>query len=97
LQFSRGGIDASGLAKLTGIVYEGGVPEFLINNELKDSTVRVKLNEKFQIGSFIGKIVEVIDRNVILETTGTQSRPGLRWILSLGEFLKDATAVPEEF
>ena len=93
LQFSRGGVDASDYARLTGIVYIGGEPEFWINNQLENRTDRVQLNEQFRIGSFIGKIVEVIGQDVILETTGTSSRPGLRWSLSQGELLKDAIAV----
>ena len=93
LQFSRGGVDASDFARLTGIVSIGGEPEFWIDNQLENRSVRVKLNEEFRIGSFFGKIVEVIDRDVILETTGTPSRPSLRWLLSQGEFLKDALAV----
>jgi len=97
LQFSRGGVDASDRAKLTGIVFVGGEPEFWINSQLENRTIRVKLNEQFRIGSFIGKFVEVIDQDVILETTGTSSRPGLRWSLSQGELLKDAVVVGYPF
>jgi hypothetical protein len=97
LQFSRGGADASDFARLTGIVYVGGEPEFWIKNQLDDTTLRFKLNEQFRIGSFFGKIVEVIDRDVILETTGTSSRPAMRWILSQGETLTNATAAPGEY
>ena len=97
LQFSRGGVDASDFAKLTGIVYLGGEPEFWINNQLENTVVRVKLNEQFRIGSFIGRIVEVIDDDVVLETEGTMSRPAMRWFLAKGELLKNAMAVPGEY
>ena len=97
LQFSRGGVDASDFAKLTGIVYLGGEPEFWIYNQLGNEVVRVKLNEQFRIGSFIGRIVEVIDDDVVLETDGTMSRPAMRWLLGKGELLKNAMAVPGEY
>ena len=97
MQFSRGGVDASDFAKLTGIVYVNGEPEFWIKNQLEDEIVRVKLNEQFRVGSFIGKIIEVVDDDVILETSGTLSRPAMRWFLGKGELLKDAMAVPYEF
>jgi len=97
LQFARSGIDASDYVRLTGIVIVGGQPEFWFTNHLNDQTLRFKLNEQFRVGSFIGKIVEVHDRDVILETYGTYSRQGMRWILSQGETLSNATAVPEEF
>ena len=97
LQFARSGIDASDYVRLTGIVIDRGQPEFWFTNHLNDRTLRFKLNEQFRVGSFIGKIVEVLDRDVILETDGTFSRPGMRWILSQGETLADATAVPDEF
>ena len=93
LQFSRGGVDASDFARLTGIVTVGGEPDFWINNQLENRTIRVKLDEKFRVGSFIGKIVEVIGQDVILETEGTSSRPAMRWLLSEGEFLNEALAV----
>ncbi len=96
LQFSRGGVDASDYARLTGIVYVGGEPEFWFRNHLDDNTVRVKLNEPFRIGSFIGKIVEVINEDVVLETSGTLSRPPMRWFLGQGELLKEAMAAPPE-
>ena len=96
LQFARSGIDASGYVRLTGIVIIGGKPEFWFTDRLNDQTLRFKLDEEFRVGSFIGKIVEVFDRDVVLETTGTFSRPGMRWILSQGEDLAKATAVPEE-
>jgi len=94
LQFSRGGVDASDFARLTGIITEGGEPEFWFNNQLENRTVRVKLNEQFRIGSFIGKIVEIVGDDIILETTGTSSRGSMRWFLGPGELLKDAIAVP---
>jgi len=97
LQFSRGGVDASDFAKLTGIVYLDGEPEFWINNQLENTVVHVKLNEQFRIGSFIGRIVEVIDDDVVLETSGTMSRPAMRWFLGKGELLKNAMAVPSEY
>jgi len=93
LQFSRGGVDASDFARLTGIILFDGEPVFWISNQLENRTVRVKLNEQFRIGSFFGKIVEVIGQDVVLETDGTTSRPAMRWLLSQGEFLKDALAV----
>ena len=97
LQFARNGIDASDYVRLTGIVIVGGQPTFWLTNHLNEQTLRYELNEQFRVGSFIGKIVEVLDRDVILETEGTLSRPGMRWILSQGETLAEATAVPEEF
>jgi len=98
LQFARSGIDASDYVRLTGIVIVGGMPQFWFTNHLNEQTLRFELNEQFRVGSFIGKIIEVLDRgDVILETDGTYSRPGMRWMLSQGETLADATAVPEEF
>ena len=97
MQFTRGGADASDFAKLTGIIYVGGEPEFWINSQLENTVVRVKLNEQFRIGSFIGRIVEIIDGDVILETGNSLNRNPMRWVLGTGELLKDALAVPDEY
>ncbi|MDR1493907.1 MAG: hypothetical protein LBT05_14490 [Planctomycetaceae bacterium] len=97
LQFQRGGVDASDFTRLTSINYIDNVPEIWLTNQLEDNRlIRIKLNQEIRIGSFFGRAVEIFGEDVIFETVGTNARPSLRWIVTLGESLKDAMAIPAE-
>ncbi|MDR1382523.1 MAG: hypothetical protein LBJ67_01550 [Planctomycetaceae bacterium] len=97
LQFQRGVVDASDFTRLTAINSINGVPEIWLTNQLEDNRlIKIKLNQEIRIGSFFGKAIEIFGEDVVFETTGTNARPAVRWIVSLGESLQNAMAVPGE-
>ncbi|MDR1959676.1 MAG: hypothetical protein LBQ54_11650 [Planctomycetaceae bacterium] len=96
LQFSRGGVDDSDFARVTAINRTNGVPEVWISLLTNGSKRVVKTGESFRIGSFFATLVEIDEPDVIFETRGLAGHPPLRWVVSAGEYLKDAAAVPPE-
>ncbi|MCL2348017.1 MAG: hypothetical protein FWC50_07105 [Planctomycetaceae bacterium] len=96
MQFVRGGVDASDFTRLTAINYIGNEPEIWLSNQTNDTTIRAKVGDQIRVGSFIGKIVEVLEQDVVFETPGSSSRVSMRWLVTLGESLNQATALPPE-
>jgi len=90
LRTARGGIDRADYAVLTMIVKEDNQREAWFSVRTDDTTVKVKLGDPIHIGSFSGKIVEILDQDIVLE------RRGERWLLTTGESLNEAFALPPE-
>jgi len=88
LQTARGGIDRADYAVLTWIRKADEEVVFTIRTE--ESSIVVKLGDSIHIGSFSGKVVEILDHDVVLE------RGGERWLLTTGESLGEAFALPPE-
>jgi hypothetical protein len=90
LQTARGGIDQADFTFLTAI--------FEINNQKKvwfsvrtdDSRIEAKLGDLIRSGSFSGRLVEILDYDIVLD------RNGERWLLTAGESLNQAFALPPE-
>ena len=89
LQTARGGIDRADFTVLTGII-PGDPTEVWFSVKTDDSVIRAKLGDPIRSGSFSGKIVEIFDQDIILEHNGS------RWLLEVGESLRDAFALPPE-
>lgn len=90
LQTAKGGIDQADYTFLTGIVGLGNQTEVWFSVRTNDTTVKKKLGDQIQFGSFSGKIVEIFARDIVLDREGT------RWLLSSGESLNQAFALPPE-
>jgi hypothetical protein len=79
---------------LTGINTVAGVPEawFTFRNQLDTDRAVVKLRcgQDLVIGSFQAKVLAIYEHDVVLEADGE------RWLLSVGEKLGDALALPPE-
>ena len=94
LQTAKGGIDRADYTVLSSVLHGSDPKEawsevwFYVQTD--ESTVKKRLGETFQFGSFSGKVVEILDEDVVLE------RNGERWLLGLGEKLNKAFALPPE-
>ena len=91
LQTAKGGIDRADYTFLTGIIQNGDITEAWFSVRTDDSVIKVKPGDPIQSGSFTGTIVEILDNtDIVLD------RDGSRWLLTTGESLKDAFALPPE-
>jgi hypothetical protein len=88
---SSGTSDPTDHAFLTAIQHVDGRPEVWFTLRTEDKVVKLKPGESFQVGQFAGKVIEVEGDDVVLETDGQ------RWLLSLGESLAEAFALPPEY
>jgi hypothetical protein len=88
LQAAKGGIDKADYAYVTAINQIGQVREVWITVRTDDSVVKVKQGDVVRIGSFNSKVAEITDNDVILENQSG------RWLLTAGECLNQAVAVP---
>jgi len=90
LQTAKGGLDQADYTFLTGIVVLSDRTEVWFSVRTNDSTVKKRLGDPIQFGSFSGKIVEILGDDIVLE------REGQRWLLASGESLNQAFALPPE-
>jgi len=87
-----GAIDPTDSTYLTSINIVNGVPEAWFTVRTTDEVMKLKPGEVFQIGSLVGRIAEIYGQDVIIE-----SDDGERWLLTLGDKITDAHALPPEF
>ncbi len=83
--------DPTDHAYLTFINSVNGEPELWFTLRATDETLKLRQGDRFQIGTFRGSIAEIEGSDVILQSDGE------RWLLTLGEKLTDAFALPPEF
>jgi len=92
LQTAKGGVDRADYTFLTGIIEKTGDPtEAWFSVRTDDSRIVAKLGDSIESGSFSGKIVEILEQDIVLER-----RDGSRWLLASGESLNEAFALPPE-
>lgn len=85
------GFDEADHAYLTAVTFSGGHAEAWITLRSEDRVLKLKIGQSFNIGPFSGTVVSVEDSDVVFEADGE------RWLLSLGENLSEAFALPPEF
>ena len=91
LQTAQGGVDRADYTRLTAIIQSGDQIEVWFSVLTDDSVIKAKRGDLIQSGSFSGKFVEVYDqKDIVID------RDGSRWLLSTGEYLKEAFALPPE-
>jgi len=90
LQTAKGGIDKADYTFLTGILLLDDQEEVWFSVRTDDSLIKLKLGDMIVSGSFSGKIVEILEQDIVLDRSGT------RWLLTTGERLTDAFALPPE-
>ena len=90
LQAVRGGVDKADHAFLTGINHFDGEPEAWFSIRSDDSVIRAKLGEQISVGSIRATIKEILDEDIVFD------RDGNLWLLTLGECLNQAFALPKE-
>jgi len=90
LQTAKGGIDRAEYTFLTAILAIGNQTEVWFSVRTDDSLIKAQLGDSIQSGSFSGKMVEILDQDIVFE------RNGERWLLTIGESLNEAFALPPE-
>jgi len=83
--------DPIDFAYLTAIQYVNGRPEVWLTLRTEDKVVKIKPGGSFQVGQLAGRVIEVEGDEVVIEADGQ------RWLLSLGESLAEAFALPPEY
>jgi len=86
-----GNPDATDYAFLTTVVYVDGQPEAWFTLRANDEVLRLREGQTLQIGQFSGTVAEIADSDVIIESEGE------RWLLTIGDNLAQAYALPPEF
>jgi hypothetical protein len=89
---STGTSDPTDHAFVTAIQYVNGRPEVWLTLRTEDKVVKLKPGESFQVGQFAGKVIEIEGDDVVLEEAD-----GQRWLVSFGESLAQAFALPGEY
>ncbi len=90
--FGMGGApDPIDSAYLTSINQIDGQPEVWFTLRATNELVKLRIGQQFQLGSLSLEIAEVLGPDVILLVEGE------RWLLSLGDRLTDAFALPPEY
>lgn len=85
------GIDHSDPMKqtfVTAITFSDGIPEVWITEEQNGKTIRVGVDSEFRTVALHGRIVEVHDQEVVIETSGDRLR------CLIGRSFAEATAIP---
>ena len=94
LQAAKGGLDRADFTFLTGLTRTYSQNEHWVQVDFTvrtdDSRMAAKLGDTIRSGSFAGKIVEIHEQDIVLD------REGSRWLLTLGESLNQAFALPPE-
>lgn len=86
-----GGFDPTDHTYLTSITQVNGQPEVWFTNRATDEVVKLRAGARLELGPLAFRLAEVLDTDVIIETDGE------RWLLSLGDKITDAHALPPGF
>lgn len=87
-----GSPDPTDYTYLTAVSSVDGEPQVWFTLRAAGEVLKLRKGENFEIGQFSGTIAAVEGSDVIIE-----SDDGERWLLTLGESLTDAYALPPEF
>jgi len=91
--FGNGGaspFDAADYTFLTAIVDSDGQPEAWLTVRTTAQVMKLHVGESFEVGQFRGTVVDIAELDVVLDSDDE------RWLLTLGENLTQATALPPE-
>lgn len=86
-----GGLDPTDQTVLTTVTYVDDEPEVWFSLRGTDELLKLKKGDRLESGQFSGIISEIDDTDVIIKSDGE------RWLLSIGENLTQATALPPEY
>ncbi len=79
------------LTELTAVLKVDGVPEAWFMNRIDDRLIKLRVGDRLQAGWFDG-VVEAIEGDEVILDEG-----GGRWLLTRGDRLADAAALPPEY
>jgi len=83
-----GGFDPTGLTYLTSITQVDGQPVIWFTNRATDEVMRLRAGDHLELGPLTFRLAEVHATDVIIEIDGE------RWLLSPGDKIIDAQALP---
>ncbi|MBL9124701.1 MAG: hypothetical protein JNG90_13780 [Planctomycetaceae bacterium] len=86
-----GDYDAADFAQLTAITDVDGAPQAWFKLQTSGETLRLSEGQSFEIGQFRGTVAEIRPPDLIVASDDQ------RWLLTLGENLSQATALPADF
>jgi hypothetical protein len=93
--FSVGGtgvVDPTDYTYLTSISIVNGEPQVWFTARATDEVMKLRQGDVFEVGTLVCSIAEVYGSDVIIT-----SEDGERWLLTLGDRITDAHALPPEF
>lgn len=85
------GVDPADFAFLTAVIDVGGIPQAWMTVRTSGEIMKLKLGQSFEIGQFRGTVSDINSPDIIIDSEEE------RWLLSLGEKLSQATALPPGF
>lgn len=86
-----GQIDPADLTFLTAILDVDGRPEAWFTVRTDGTVLKLHEGQAFEVGDFRGVVAQIADLDLVVESDDE------RWLMSLGENLSQATALPPEF
>lgn len=86
-----GGLDPISQTYLSGVTATDGQLEAWFSLRAADKTLKLKAGQQLDVGPFNGTVISIDESDVVLESDGE------RWLLSVGENLDQASALPPEF
>ena len=92
--FGEGGasrFDAADHAYLTAVLDVDGQPHAWFTVRTTSEVLKLAVGETVEVGQFRGTVSEIIGRDVVLASDDE------RWLITLGESLSQATALPPEY
>lgn len=92
--FGEGGaalLDASDFAYLTAILNVDGQPEAWLTLRTTGELLKLHAGDSFEVGQFRGIVAEIDQQDLVIQSEDE------RWLVSLGENLGQAAALPPEY
>ena len=86
-----GGLDPTDQTFLSAVTDVDGKPQAWFTLRETDELLKLVPGAVLTVGQFRGVVAEIEDQDVILESDGR------RWLLTIGECLTDAYALPPEY
>jgi len=86
-----GSPDVTEHTQLTGVTYDDGQPVAWFSVRTTGEIIKLGEQGSLELGTFAGTITEIQDTDVIIESDGQ------RWLLTIGDNLSEACALPPEF
>ncbi|MBN2022499.1 MAG: hypothetical protein JW809_06860 [Pirellulales bacterium] len=86
-----GGLDPIDQTYLSAVNYVNDEPEVWFTLRATDELVKLRIGDRLDVGQFSGIVVEARGADVILESDGQ------RWLLTKGDCLTEAYALPPEY
>jgi len=77
--------------RLTGVTSDDGQPVAWFNLQTTGEMQKLRTGDVLEVDHFSGKVAEIEGNDVVLESDGG------RWLLTIGENLSEAAALPPEF